>query len=244
MSGHSKWSTIKHKKAATDAKRGAAFSKLARLIEVAAKSGADPEMNFRLKLAISKARSANMPASNIEKAVQKGSGQGKDASNIEEVVYEGLGPGNVAIMVSALTDNRNRTVAELRMLFTKSGGTLGNAGSVAWQFVNRGVLVVSKQADIELKLIDAGALDFVDLGDALEVYTEPKDLNKVKQNLVADGVEVVDSQLAMVAVSPVKISDPTLAKKILNLVDGLEEHMDVAEVFSNFDIDDEVLKDF
>ncbi|MDD5605989.1 MAG: YebC/PmpR family DNA-binding transcriptional regulator [Patescibacteria group bacterium] len=242
MSGHSKWSTIKHKKAATDAKRGALFSKIARIIEVAAKGGADPEMNFRLKLAVQKAKAANMPAINIEKAIQKGAGLGKDASSIEEVVYEGLGPGNVAIMINALTDNRNRTVAELRNIFAKTGGNLGSSGSVAWQFVSRGVLVVPKKdEETELKLIDAGAVSYEDLGDSFEVHTEPKDLNKVKQTLATEGLEAKDAKLAMVPTSMVKVSDPAVAKKILNLMDALDDHEDVTEVFANFDIDDEIL---
>jgi YebC/PmpR family DNA-binding regulatory protein len=243
MSGHSKWSTIKHKKAITDAKRGASFGKISRIIEVSARDGADPDMNFKLKLAIQKAKAANMPAGNIEKAIQKGAGLDKDASNIEEMIYEGMGPGNVAIIISSLTDNRNRTVAELRNIFTKAGGALGGVGSVAWQFENRGVLVVKKESDdIELKLIDAGVIDYEDVGESYEVYTTPKDLNKVKQALIADGVTVEEDKLAMVPTTTVKITDAKQAEKILNLMDTLDDQMDVSEVFSNFDIDDEILK--
>lgn len=244
MSGHSKWSTIKHKKAITDAKRGAAFGKISRIIEVAARDGADPDMNFKLKLAIGKAKVANMPSSNVEKAIQKGAGLDKDGSNIEEIIYEAMGPGNIAIMINALTDNRNRTVAELRHIFLKAGGSLGNTGSVAWQFANRGVLTVKKKDDdTEMKIIDAGVLDYEDLGEVYEVHTEPKDLNKVKQALIAGNVEVVEDKLAMVPTDMVKITDMTVAQKILNLMDALEDQMDVAEVFSNFDIDDEILKE-
>jgi YebC/PmpR family DNA-binding regulatory protein len=242
MSGHSKWSTIKHKKGVADAKRGAEFSKLSRLIEVAARSGTDPEMNFRLKLAITRARTANMPAANIDKAIRKGAGLDKDKSQIEEAVYEGMGPGGVAIVVWALTDNRNRTVSELRNLFAKSGGSLGNAGSVAWQFQNRGVLIVRPGgSDLELKFIDAGADDFADLGDVYEVYTDPRQLAQVKRALVAEQVEVVEDRLALVPTTTVAITDPATARKVLHLIEDIDEHQDVSEVFANFDISEELL---
>lgn len=241
MSGHSKWSTIKRKKAATDAKRGAAFSKLARLIEVAARGGADPEMNFKLKLAMGQARAANMPTANIDKAIRKGAGLDKEKSSIEEITYEGTGPGNVAIMIQALTDNKNRTVSELRNIFTKGGGNFGIP--VAWQFKNRGVLTVPKgENDIELRLIDAGAEDIEDVGDAYEVYTDPRNLNQTKKNLTAAGIDVREDKLLMVPTNVTPITDPTLAKKVINFVESLEEHDDVAEVFANFDIDDTILQ--
>lgn len=242
MSGHSKWSTIKRKKGALDAKKGAEFTKLARLIEVAAKTGADPNMNFRLKLAVQKARSANMPVVNIEKAIKKGSGQDKDKSNIEEVMYEGLGPGNVAVMVQALTDNRNRTVSDLRNLFTKAGGSLGNAGAVAWQFANRGILVVPKSdPDLELKAIEAGVEDIQDHDDVWELHTQPTLLNQVKQALITAGVNIIEDKLALVPTTLVKITDSTLASKVIQFMENLESNEDVAEVFSNFDIDENIL---
>lgn len=243
MSGHSKWSTIKHKKAATDAKKGATFTKIARFIEVAARGGADPEMNFSLKLAIQKARSVNMPQTNVEKAIRKGAGLDADKSTIEEALYEGIGPGNVAIMVSALTDNKNRTVSEVRNIFNKGGGSLGTSGSVAWQFQNKGVITADKDGDtdIELKIIDAGAEDYEDLGDAVEIYTNPKDLNVVRTALTASGVKVTEAKLAYVPTTMVKIEDANTARKILNLMETLEEEDDVAEVYSNLDIDESIM---
>lgn len=241
MSGHSKWSTIKHKKAATDAKKGATFTKLARLIEVAAKSGADPEMNFRLKLAVSKAREANMPAANVDKAIRKGAGLDADKSQIEEITYEGVGPGNVAFMIEALTDNKNRTVSELRNIFTKAGGSLGNSGAVAWQFASRGLLTVNKKNDEdELTIIDAGALDLTDLGDAYEVQTDPKDLNAVKVALTNAGMNVEDARLAMVPTTLVQITDLNTARKVMALIDTVESSDDVDQVFTNFDIDEAI----
>jgi len=243
MSGHSKWSTIKHKKAVTDAKRGAAFTKLARLIEVAAKSGSDPDMNFKLKLAIQKARAANMPANNIDKAIKKGAGLDKDKSSIEEVMYEGLGPANVAVMVLTLTNNKNRTVSDLRNIFIKAGGSLGNAGSVAWQFANKGLITVAKTVDnLELQLIDAGAEEVEDLGDIFEVHTDPKSLNQVKRAIEKLGVKIEEAKLAMVPIQTVKVTDANDAKKVINLMDALDENEDVADIFTNFDIDDNLMK--
>ncbi len=242
MSGHSKWSTIKHKKAVTDAKRGAAFSKLARLVEVAARGGADPEMNFRLKLAIGKARAANMPAANIDKAVRKGAGLDKESSSIEEVTYEGIGPGNIAVIIQALTDNKNRTVSELRNIFTKSGSNFGTP--VSWQFKNRGVITVPKVGDdLELRLIDAGAEEIEDMGDVYEVYTDPKNLGQTRKNLMESGIKVREDRLAMIPIQTVKITDAAAAKKVINFVEALEDHDDVAEVFANFDINDDILRE-
>jgi len=181
---------------------------------------------------------------NIEKAIRKGAGLDADKSQIEEVLYEGLGPGNVAVMIQALTDNRNRTVSELRNIFVKAGGSLGNVGSVAWQFQQRGVLIISKtEPDMEMKFIDAGASDFQDTGDAWEVYTQPKDLNQVKQNLISVGVKVTEDKLTLVPTTLVKITDASLARKVLNLMDTLDENPDASEVFANFDIDDNFLEE-
>lgn len=239
MAGHSKWANIKHKKAAQDAKRGATFTKLARLIEVAAKSGPDPEMNFRLKLAVSKAREANMPAANIDKAIRKGAGLDSDKSQIEEITYEGVGPGNVAFIIESLTDNKNRTVSELRNIFNKAGGSLGNSGAVSWQFENVGLLTMKKtSSDLELVIIESGAKDFTDLEDAYEVQTEPKDLNNVKQALVSSGAEVEDAKLAMVATQSAKVTEESVARKVIDLIDTLESHDDVAQVYTNFEIDE------
>ena len=241
MSGHSKWANIKHKKEATDKKRGATFTKLARLIEVAAKGGPDPDMNFRLKLAVTKAREANMPAANIDKAIRKGAGLDSDKSQIEEIVYEGMGPGNVAFMIESLTDNKNRTVSELRNIFNKAGGTLGNSGSVAWQFAQKGILTIKKTGpDQELAIIDAGADDLVELDDVYEVQTDPKDLNLVKQSLVEAGMLVEDAKLAQVPTATTKVESPEIAKKVIALIETLEEHDDVDQVYTNFEIGDEI----
>ncbi|AKM84961.1 TPA: YebC/PmpR family DNA-binding transcriptional regulator [Patescibacteria group bacterium] len=242
MSGHSKWSTIKRKKGATDAKRSAEFTRIARVIEVAARFGADPEMNPRLKLAVQKARGSNMPMANIEKSVRKGAGLDADKSQIEEATYEGLAPGNVAVVIRALTDNRNRTVSELRNLFAKAGGSLGSSGAVAWQFKERGLLVIPKSSsDMEMKFIDAGAEDFQDAGDAWEVYTPPKDLAQVRQRLVSDGIQVQEDKLTLMPTTTVEVTDPTTAKKVLGLMEALDDNPDVSEVFTNFDIADNLL---
>jgi len=243
MSGHSKWSTIKRKKGAADVKRAAEFTKLARFVEIAAKSGADPEMNFRLKLAVQKARAANMPLVNIERAIKKGSGTGADKSQTEEVLYEGSGPASIAVLVQALTDNKNRTVSELRNAFTKAGGSLGTSGSAAWQFDQKGMLVVPKNKAVdELALIEAGAEDLEDNGDEYEVFTDPKELNNVRQQIVDRHFEVTDSKLTMRPKSVVVLSDPVEARKALNFIDSLEEHDDVVEVWTNLDIPDDTMK--
>ncbi len=242
MSGHSKWSTIKRKKGAKDAKKGAVFSKLARLIEIAARSGADPEMNFRLKLAITKAREANMPNSNITKAIQKGSGANKDASGIVEATYEGLALGNVGVVVQTLTDNKNRTVSEIRHLFSKNGGSFGT--SVNWQFSNMGVLQVAKISDTEaqeLAIIDSGAINFDDEGDVLEVHTNPKELDLVKLKIEKAGFKIKSTSLELVPKNKTIISDKSLAQKVLNFLDILENHDDVVNVYSTLDIPDEIL---
>jgi len=242
MSGHSKWATIKRKKGALDQRRGALFTKLVKIIEVAARGGADPAMNFKLKLAVQKAKSANVPLSTIDKAIKKGSGQDKEASRLEEVTYEGLAPGNVAVIVQALTDNKNRTVSDLRNIFNKSGATFGT--QVGWQFENRGVLEVSKSGnieDLELATIDAGALDFSDAGDVLEVYTEPKLLDQVKNKLEANGFKVTSSALSLVPKSKTVITDPNMARRVLNFLDAIDEYDDVTEVASTLDVPDEVM---
>ncbi|MFH0912413.1 MAG: YebC/PmpR family DNA-binding transcriptional regulator [Patescibacteria group bacterium] len=243
MSGHSKWATIKRKKGALDAKRGALFTKLVKIIEVAARGGADPTMNFKLKLAVQKAKSANVPSTTIDKAIKKGSGQDKEASKLEEVTYEGLAPGNVAVVIQALTDNKNRTVADLRSFFTKAGGSFGQP--VSWQFNHRGILQVEKVPgktdDLELAIIDAGAQDFSDAGDAIEVYTEPKLLDQVKNQLESAGFKVTSSALGLVPKNKTVIADPSMARRVLNLLDALDDYDDVTEVASTLDVPDEVL---
>lgn len=242
MSGHSKWATIKRKKGALDQKRGALFTKLVKIIEVSARGGADPAMNFKLKLAVQKAKASNVPLATIDKAIKKGSGQDKEASRLEETTYEGLAPGNVAVVIQALTDNKNRTVSDLRNIFNKAGGTFGT--QVGWQFENRGVLEINKSGnveDLELAAIDAGASDFSDAGDMVEVYTEPKLLDQVKNKLESAGFKVTSSTLALVPKNKTVITDPNLAKRVLNFLDAIDDYDDVTEVASTLDVPDEIM---
>jgi len=245
MSGHSKWSSIKHRKAAVDAKRGQQFTKLARAITVAAREGGgDPDANPALATAIQKARDFSMPKDNIQRAVDRGTGAGTDAAAIERVVFEGYGPGGAAILVEALTDNRNRTSAEVRHAFTKHGGNLGEPGSVAWIFEKRGVIVVDGGRygeDDLIAAIDAGAEDVEEDGDLLKVITDPADLGAVREALEGAGVQIQSSDLAMEPKSTVEIGDGE-AGSLLRLLDSLEEQDDVNEVHANFDIPAEVLE--
>ena len=247
MSGHSKWSSIKHKKGAADARRGQLFSKLSRAIIVAAKEGgADPSGNLALQNAIEKARSYSMPKDNIERAIAKGSGSDAEAASFETVVYEGYGPEGVAVLVEALTDNRNRTASEVRHAFTKHGGNLGTTGAVAWQFERRGVVLVpAGGADEESVLVAAaeGGADDVELdGSSFVVTSAPESLSAVRQAL-EDGVFTVESvELAMVPKTTVAVSDESVARRIVKLVEGLEDTEDVQDVYANFDIPEEVLE--
>jgi YebC/PmpR family DNA-binding regulatory protein len=245
MSGHSKWSSIKHKKAAADAKRGQQFTKLARAITVAARDGgADPDGNPALATAVQKAREASMPKDNIQRAIDRGSGVGSDAAAIERILFEGYGPGGAAILVEALTDNRNRTSADVRHAFTKHHGSLGEPGSVAWIFEKRGVVVVDGARygeDDLIAAIDAGAEDVREDGDLLRVVCEPGDLGAVREALERSGVEVQSSEPAMEPKSTVTVKG-TDAEWLLRLVDTLEEHDDVNEVHSNFDVPQEIVE--
>jgi YebC/PmpR family DNA-binding regulatory protein len=247
MSGHSKWSSIKHKKGAADAKRGKLFTKLARAITVAARDGGgEPENNPALATAVQKAREASMPKDNIQRAIDRGSGVGTDAAAIERVVFEGYGPGGVAVLVEALTDNRNRTSAEVRHAFTKHNGSLGEPGSVAWIFEKRGVLTVDAERygeDDLIAAIDAGAEDVRDDGELLRVLCEPADLAAVREALEAAGVEVRSAEQALEPKSTVEVKGNE-AKSLLNLIEALEDDDDVNEVHANFDIPDEVLANF
>jgi YebC/PmpR family DNA-binding regulatory protein len=245
MSGHSKWSSIKHKKGAADAKRGKLFTKLARAITVAARDGGgDPEGNPALATAIQKARDASMPKENIQRAIDRGSGVGADAAAIERIVFEGYGPGGAAVLVDALTDNRNRTSAEVRHAFTKHNGSLGEPGSVAWIFEKRGVISVDGDRYSEEDLIpaiDAGAEDVSDEGEQLRVLCDPGDLGTVRAALESAGVEIASSDVSMEPKNTVEVKGND-AKSLLNLIEALEEHDDVGEVHANFDIPDEVLQ--
>jgi YebC/PmpR family DNA-binding regulatory protein len=247
VSGHSKWSSIKHKKGAADAKRGQLFSKLSRAIIVAAKEGGpDPSGNLALQNAIEKARSYSMPKDNIERAIAKGSGADAEAASFENVVYEGYGPEGVAVLVEALTDNRNRTASEVRHAFTKHGGNLGTTGAVAWQFERRGVVLVSAEgADEESVLMAAadGGADDVELdGSSFVVTSAPESLSAVRQALEDGGFAVESVELAMVPKTTVAVSDESVARRIVKLVEGLEDTEDVQDVYANFDIPEEVLE--
>jgi YebC/PmpR family DNA-binding regulatory protein len=247
VSGHSKWSTIKHKKGAADAKRGQLFSKLSRAIMVAAKEGGpDPAANIALQNAIEKARSYSMPKDNIERAIAKGAGEGTDGSGFETVVYEGYGPEGVAVIVEALTDNRNRTASEVRHLFSKHGGNLGATGAVAWQFDRRGVVLVAADGVDEDELVlaaaEAGADDVERDGSTFVVSAAPEELARVRAALEEAGFSLESAGLSMVPKTTVAIGDESTAKQVMRLVEGLEENDDVQDVYANFDIPEAVLE--
>ena len=245
MSGHSKWHSIKHKKAVVDARRGQHFTKLARAITVAAREGGgDPDGNPSLALAVQKARDASMPKDNIERAIAKGTGEGVDADQIETVLYEGYGPGGVALLIEALTDNRNRTGADVRHLLSKHGGNLGEPGSVSYLFDKRGVIVVDAgryDEDDLMPAIDAGAEDISRDDDVFEVITEPSDLVPVREALREAGVEFESADMTQRPKSRVPLEEADAAK-LLRLIDALEESDDVGAVHANFDVDSSVLE--
>jgi YebC/PmpR family DNA-binding regulatory protein len=242
MSGHSKWSSIKRAKGATDAKRGQLFTRLARDIAVAARDGADPAGNSRLRLAVQRARDANMPIDNIDRAIKRGSGTGEGA-NYTEITYEGYGPSGVAVLVDVLTDNRNRTAAEVRSCFNKNGGNLGEAGSVRWLFDSRGIISVDPNGqdpdEVALAAIDAGADDAQEVDGTLEIYTEPGQLESVRTALEAQGLKVESSDFAMVPKTTVEL-DEKHAEQTMRLLERLEDLDDVQNVYSNSDVSDEV----
>ena len=247
MSGHSKWSSIKHKKGAADAKRGKLFSKLSRAIIVAAREGgADPAANLALQNAIEKARSYSMPKDNIERAIARGSGADADGSNFETVIYEGYGPSGVAVIVEALTDNRNRTASEIRHVFSKHDGNLGTSGAVAWLFERRGVILVdadtSDEDEVMLAAAEGGADDVTRDGSSFEVVCGPESLAAVRAALDGAGYTVESAELTMVPKTTVEVADESAAKKVLRLIDQLEENDDVQDVFANFDIPERVLE--
>jgi YebC/PmpR family DNA-binding regulatory protein len=247
VSGHSKWSSIKHKKGAADAKRGKLFSKLSRAIIVAAKEGGpDPAGNLSLQNAIEKARSYSMPKDNIERAIARGSGQDSAAATFETIVYEGYASGGVAVIAEALTDNRNRTAAEVRHLFAKNDGNLGEAGSVAWLFERRGVVVVDGSADedeLTLAAAEGGADDVQRDGSTWEVSAAPEHLSAVREALESAGFTVESAELALIPKTTIEVDDEGQAKKVLRLIDALEENDDVQEVYANFDIAERVLEE-
>ncbi|RKX96220.1 MAG: YebC/PmpR family DNA-binding transcriptional regulator [Spirochaetes bacterium] len=245
MSGHSKWHSIRHKKGALDAKRGKLFTKLIKEITVAARlGGGDPESNPRLRTVIQKAKEANMPKDNIEKAIKKGTGE-LEGYNLEEVVYEGYGPSGVAIIIDAMTDNKNRTTAEIRSILSKNGGNLGENGCVSWIFENKGVITVSADKYDENTVmevaLDAGADDIKQEGDVWEIITEPENLNDVSESIKERGIEVQMADVMRIPKTTVKLDEKN-AGKVLSLLEKLEDNDDVQKVAANFDIPDEVIE--
>jgi len=245
MSGHSKWKTNKGKKNLADAKRGALFTKLIKeLVVVARDGGSNPDSNSRLRAVMQKAKEANMPSDNVKMAIKRGAGE-LPGIVYEAVMYEAYGPGGVAIMVEALTDNKNRTTAELRNLMSKKGGNMAGAGSVSWMFTRKGYFLIDKSTAREDELmtisLDAGAEDFKSDEKNYEITTAPQDFEKVKQALTDKGVQFLDAELTMIPSSAVKVTGND-AKNVLGLVEDLEEHEDVQQVFANFDIPDEIME--
>ena len=248
MSGHSKWSTIKHKKAATDAKRGKLFTKLSKEIIVAAKMGGGViDMNFRLRMAVQIAKDANMPADNIDRAIKKGSGSGSDGETMSEIVYEGYGPGGIGIMLETLTDNKNRTVADIRSTLSKAGGNMAESGAVAWQFEQKGVLVINVVQDqaeeLAMMAIDVGAEDFETYDGTLHIYSPPTDLETIRNKFSEQNIDVSSSELSLIPSNTIMLDDKK-AIQTLKLLEQLEDLDDVQKVFSNADFSDEAMISF
>lgn len=247
MSGHSKWSTIKRQKGANDAKRGAIFTKLSReIIQAAKQGGADPGMNFKLRLAIQRAKAQNMPNDNIDRAIAKGTGGG-EGEQLDEIQYEGYGPGGTAIIVATLTDNRNRTVAEIRHQFSRGGGNLGENGSVAWQFEAKGLITIPTNGkdpdDLALLAIDAGAEDVDVQDDQVEVKTDPASLEPVRKALESNGLEIENADFALVPKLTVEL-ETKAAHQVLRLIEALEDLEDVQRVYSNAEFSDEAIESY
>jgi len=244
MSGHSKWATIKHKKAALDAKRGKAFTRIIKEIMIAARSGGDPEMNPRLRTAVTAAKAVSMPADNIKRAIMRGTGE-LEGGQIDEVMFEGYGPGGAAVLVEVATDNRNRTVSEIRHVFSKNGGNLGELGSVAWMFERKGQIVVEKEKAGEDQLmtvaLDAGAEDMRDGGDTWEVISAPEAHEAVLAAIQKAGIATESAEIGMIPKNLMKLEGKN-AQAMLRLSEALEEHDDVQNVYSNFDVDEKELE--
>jgi YebC/PmpR family DNA-binding regulatory protein len=241
VAGHSKWAKIKRGKAVEDAKRGVLFTKLGNNISLAARGGADPDMNFSLRLAIDKAKAANMPAVNIQRAIDRGSGK-LGGEQIQEVLYEGYGPGGVAILVEAATDNLNRTFPDVRLAFSKHGGSIAEKGAVAFQFDKKGLIRLRGKGDeVMMAALEAGAEDFVEEGEESLVYTDPKELAKVRDGLKQAGFDIQEAELTYVPNNTIQISDKDTAGKVLRLMDALDELDDVTATHVNFDIPEELL---
>jgi YebC/PmpR family DNA-binding regulatory protein len=246
LSGHSKWSTIKRKKGATDAKRGQIFTKFAKEIAIAARDGADPDMNYKLRLVIDKAKAANMPKDNIERAVRRGAGLEK-GDTLEEISYEGYGPHGVALIIQVVTDNRNRAVADIRRWFNKLGGSLGESGCVAWQFESKGYLTLEPdgvdQDEVFEVAVDWGADDVVFGDDLIEVFTEPDSFRTVREALEGRGIRLESAEITLVPKTTVELEEKQ-ALQNMNLISNLEDLDDVQQVFSNLDITDELMARF
>jgi YebC/PmpR family DNA-binding regulatory protein len=247
VSGHSKWHSIRHKKGAVDAKRGKLFSKLTRAIIVAAREGGpDPDNNLALQNAIEKARESSMPKDTIERAIARGAGTDADAEAYEQVTYEGYGPNGVAVLVDALTDNRNRTAADVRHVFAKNDGNLGTSGAVAWLFERKGVLIVPADSvgedELMLAAADAGAEDIAREESSFQVTSAPDDLFSVRQALEAAGIQIESAEITMLPKTTVRIEDESAARKLLRLMEALEENDDIQDVYANFDIPEGVLE--
>lgn len=247
MAGHSKWANIKHKKAKVDAQRGKLFTKLGRELIMAAKAGGgDPNTNLRLKIAIQKAREANMPADNIQRGIQRGTGE-IEGANYEEIVYEGYAPGGVAVMIQLATDNRNRTASEIRHVFSRCGGSLGETGCVAWMFERKGLLVLDPdqpqkdEDELMLLALDAGAEDIRTEGDTTEIITAPDDFETVREALTEAGLKFIEAEITMLPQNLVEVTDVEQAAQVLKLVNMLEEHDDVQNVYANFDIPESLM---
>lgn len=243
MSGHSKWASIKRKKGATDSKRGQAFTKLANAIAIAAREGEDPSLNYKLRIAIDKAKAVNMPNANIEKSIARGSGK-LGGEQIQEVIYEGYGPGRAAIIVQCATDNKNRTLPEVRLAFTKCGGSMAESGAVLFQFSQKGIINMETPDNeaASLVAIDAGAIDMEEDDSGLIVFTDPQELKKVSSSIEEAGFAITNAELGFIPTQTVSVENEETAIKLLKLIDSLEELDDVTNVYSNFDIPSQVLE--
>jgi len=243
MSGHSKWATIKRAKGAKDAARGKLFGRLIKEITIASRNGGDPDGNPRLRLAIDKAKASNMPADNIKRAVQRGTGE-LDGVNYEEITYEGYGPGGIAFLIEVITDNKNRTVAEMRHIFSKNNGNMGESGSVAWKFERKGVITVPKtysEEDVLMVALEAGAQDMTVEADAYEIITEVAEYETVKTKLTEKSITIAEDSLQMIPQNTIQVEGKD-AEGVLRLIEAFEEHDDVQNVFADFDIDESVLE--
>lgn len=244
MSGHSKWAQIKRKKGVADQKRGQVFTKIGRMISLAAREkGGDPETNFKLRLAVQKAKEANMPKDSIDKAIQRGTGK-EGGEKLEEITYEASGPAGVALIIEIVTDNRNRTTSEVRNILTRHGGKMTGGSSFSWLFQPKGLIRVSGTGEeIEMKIIDSGALDFQEEDGGILVYTKPNELFNIRKALEEQGIKIISAELSLEPKETLKITDKKTAESILKLMDELENSDDVSKVYSNFDIDEELIKD-